>query len=128
MAPLIPAINDAEIETVLEAVAAAGASRAHYIFLRLPHEVAGLFTEWLDVHFPDRAAHVMSLIRQASGGSNYDNRFGVRQTGRGAYAEMLGKRFRAACRRFGLGTERYQQNLDCSQFSKPGQHQLGLDL
>jgi DNA repair photolyase len=128
MAPLIPAINDAEIETVLEAVAEAGASDAHYIFLRLPHEVADLFSEWLEAHFPDRASHVMSLIRQASGGSNYDNRFGVRQTGRGAYAEMLGKRFRAACRRFGLGPDRYQQGLDRNQFQKPGQHQLGLDL
>jgi len=128
MAPLIPAINDAEIESVLEAVAGAGATRAHYIFLRLPHEVAGLFTEWLEVHFPDRAARVMSLVRQASGGSDYDNRFGVRQTGRGAYADMLGKRFRAACRRFGLAPERYQQNLDRNQFVKPGQQQLGLDL
>lgn len=128
MAPLIPAINDTEIEAVLEAVAAAGASHAHYIFLRLPHEVATLFGEWLQVHFPDRAGHVMSLVRQASGGRDYDNRFGVRQTGRGAYADMLGKRFQAACRRFRLAPEKYQQSLDCHQFIKPGQQQLGLDL
>ena len=128
MAPLIPAINDAEIEAVLEAAAAAGACNAHYIFLRLPQEVADLFVEWLNEHFPDRASHVMSLVRQASGGRDYDNRFGVRQTGRGAYADMLGKRFRAASRRHGLAPERYQQNLDCSQFIKPGQQQLGLDL
>ena len=128
MAPLIPAINDAEIEAVLKAVAAAGASRAHYIFLRLPHEVAALFNEWLQVHFPDRAGHVMSLVRQAGGGRDYDNRFGVRQTGRGAYAEMLGKRFRAACRRFELTPDTYQKSLDCDQFIKPGQQQLGLDL
>jgi DNA repair photolyase len=128
MAPLIPAINDAEIESVLKAVAGAGASHAHYIFLRLPHEVATLFTEWLHMHFPDRAEHVLSLVRQASGGRDYDNRFGVRQTGRGAYADMLGKRFRAGCRRFGLAPERYQQGLDCTQFTKPGQQQLGLDL
>jgi DNA repair photolyase len=128
MAPVIPAINDAEIESVLQAVADAGASDAHYIFLRLPHEVAALFAEWLQLHFPDRAKHVMSLVQHASGGRNYDNRFGIRQTGRGAYAEMLGKRFRAACRRFGLATERYQGWLDCKQFVKPGQQQLGLDL
>ncbi len=128
MAPLIPAINDEEIEAVLEAVAAAGASRAHYIFLRLPHEVAVLFTEWLDTHFPDRAEHVMSLVRQASGGRDYDNRFGVRQRGRGAYAEMLGKRFRVACKRQGLVPERYHRGLDCTRFVKPGLQQLGLDL
>jgi DNA repair photolyase len=128
MAPLIPAINDAEIESVLKAVAGAGASHAHYIFLRLPHEVTALFTEWLQVHFPDRANHVMSLVRQAGGGRDYDNRFGIRQTGRGAYAEMLGTRFNAACNRFKLAPERYQQSLDCEQFQKPGQQQLGLDL
>ena len=126
MAPLIPAINDAEIEQVLEAAAEAGASHATYIFLRLPHEVKTLFIEWLEAHFPDRAEHVMSLVRQASGGRDYDNRFGVRQTGRGAYAEMLGARFRNACKRFGLSAGRYQQGLDCSRFDPPGQRQLGL--
>lgn len=128
VAPLIPAINDAEIEQILEAVATAGAANAHYIFLRLPHEVKELFVEWLQTHFPDRADHVMSLVRQASGGRDYDNRFGVRQTGRGAYAEMLGKRFRAAGKRHGLAPERYQQQLDCKQFQPPGQQQLGLNL
>lgn len=128
VAPLIPAINDSEIEHILEAVARAGASHAHYIFLRLPNEVKDLFVEWLEVHFPDRAQHVMSLVRQASGGRDYDNRFGLRQTGRGAYADMLGKRFRAACRRHDLAGERYQQHLDCSQFRPPGPQQLGLNL
>ncbi len=128
MAPLIPAINDAEIEAVLEAAADAGASHAHYIFLRLPHEVKTLFIEWLEAHFPDRAAHVMSLVRQAGGGRDYDSRFGVRQTGRGAYADMLGRRFRAACKRHSLAPDRYQQHLDCSQFEPPGQQQLGLNL
>ena len=128
MAPLIPALNDSEIETVLKTVALAGARHAHYIFLRLPHEVRTLFTEWLETHFPDRADHVMSLVRQASGGRDYDNRFGVRQTGRGAYADMLGNRFRAACKRYGLNCDRYQQQLDCKQFKAPGQQQLGLNL
>jgi hypothetical protein len=70
----------------------------------------------------------MSLVRQASGGRDYDNRFGVRQKGRGAYADMLGKRFQAACRRHGLALDRYQHSLDCGRFVKPGQQQLGLDL
>ncbi len=125
-APVIPAINDDEIEQVLEAAADAGATQAAYIFLRLPHEVSDLFTEWLDTHFADRAQRVMSLVRQASGGKDYDNRFGIRQTGRGPYAEMLGKRFRAACKRLGLNRDRYQRALDCSIFSRPGQLQLGL--
>lgn len=128
VAPVIPAINDAEIERVLEASAAAGATHAAYIFLRLPHEVKTLFTEWLSEHFSDRAEHVMSLVRQASGGRDYDNRFGVRQTGRGPYAEMLAARFKAACRRFELTRDRYQMRLDCSRFRRPGQQQLGLDL
>jgi DNA repair photolyase len=125
-APLIPAINDDEIEQVLEATAAAGATHAAYIFLRLPHEVRDLFVEWLETHFPERAQRVMSLVREASGGRDYDNRFGIRQTGRGAYAEMLGKRFRAACVRNNLERDRYQQTLSCDLFEPPGQQQLGL--
>ena len=125
-APVIPAINDEEIEQVLGAAADAGATQAAYIFLRLPHEVRDLFVEWLETHFPDRSGHVMSLVRQASGGRDYDNRFGVRQTGRGAYADMLGMRFRTACKRLGLNENRYQKALDCKVFARPGQQQLGL--
>lgn len=125
-APMIPAINDQELESLLEAAAAAGASGAAYIFLRLPHEVSELFQDWLASHFPDRAAHVMSLVRQASGGRDYDNRFGHRQTGRGVYAEMLSKRFRVACRRLGLAEGEYQQVLDTTGFVRPGAQQLGL--
>ena len=125
-APVIPALNDDEIEQVLEAAANAGACEAAYIFLRLPHEVKDIFTEWLQVHFPDRAARVMGLVREAGGGRDYDNRFGIRQTGRGPYADMLGKRLRAACRRFGLETGRRETRLDCSRFEPPGQQQLGL--
>ena len=128
IAPVIPAINDHEIESILEAVAGAGAGQAHYIFLRLPHEVQGIFTEWLATHFPDRRERVMSLIRQASGGRSYDARFGVRQTGRGAYAEMLASRFQASCRKLGLNSEHYQHALDCQQFLPPGAQQLGLDF
>jgi len=126
VAPIIPAINDNEIERILESAAAAGACQAQYIFLRLPHELKGVFAEWLQTHFPDRARRVSSLIRQASGGSNYDNRFGVRQTGRGPYAEMLATRFKTASRRHGIDPEAYQHVLDCNQFFRPGQQQMGL--
>jgi DNA repair photolyase len=126
VAPVIPALNDDEIEQVLGAAANAGAREAAYIFLRLPHEVKDIFTEWLQLHFPERAARVMGLVREASGGKDYDNSFGIRQTGRGPYADMLGKRFRAACRRHGLETGRRETTLECSRFDPPGEKQLGL--
>ena len=126
LAPLIPAINDNEIESILDAVAGAGAQQAQYIFLRLPHELLDIFTAWLDTHFPDRKERVLSLIRQASGGRTYDARYGVRQTGRGAYADMLASRFRKASRKFGLKSGPYQHTLDCGQFVRPGQRQMDL--
>lgn len=128
VAPIIPAINDNEIEHILKSAAAAGACQAHYIFLRLPHELKGLFAEWLQTHFPDRAERVSSLIRQCSGGSDYDPRFGRRQTGRGPYAEMLAMRFKTASRKHGIDADSYQHALDCNQFFHPGQQQLGLDI
>jgi DNA repair photolyase len=128
MAPIIPAINDREIETVVAEAARAGVRHATYIFLRLPHEVRDIFVEWLETHMPDRADHVMSLVRQASGGQDYDNRFGIRQRGRGPYADIISKRFKAACRKHGLQAGRYQNRLDCSQFRRPGQRQMALKL
>ena len=128
IAPVIPAINDNEIESILEAVANAGANQAHYIFLRLPHELLDIFSEWLMTHFPDRKERVLSLVRQASGGRNYDARFGRRQTGRGAYADMLASRFKAASRKLGLQADSYQHALDCNQFIEPGIQQLGFDF
>lgn len=126
VAPLIPAINDHELENILQSAASAGAEEARYIFLRLPHELKAIFADWLSAHFPDRAARVSSLIRQAGGGREYDSRYGVRQTGRGPYAEMLASRFAAASRRFGLLPHARQEPLDCGQFLKPGQQQLDL--
>lgn len=128
IAPVIPAINDNEIESILESAAAAGAVQARYIFLRLPLELKALFAEWLQRHIPDRALRVISLVRQASGGRDYDARFGIRQSGSGPYADMLATRFNAASRRCGLDSATYQHTLDCSQFFRPGQHQLGLDF
>ncbi len=128
VAPVIPAINDKEMESILQAAAAAGASQARYVFLRLPHELKALFQEWLETHFPDRAEHVMSLITQASGGRSYDSRFHRRQRGRGAYAEMLAARFSKAAKALQLDADNYQQDLDCTQFLHPAKQQLGLDF
>jgi len=128
LAPVIPAINDHEIESILGAVAEAGADQARYIFLRLPHELLDIFSAWLDTHFAERKEHVLSLVRQSSGGRHYDARFGVRQTGRGAYADMIASRFRNATRKLGLEPDSYTHTLDCSLFRRPGQQQLGLDF
>ncbi len=128
MAPIIPAINDREIESIVAEAARRGVRHATYIFLRLPHEVRDIFLEWLETHMPDRAEHVMSLVRQASGGKDYDHRFGVRQRGRGPYAEMISKRFSTACRKNGLRAGKYQDRLDCSQFKRPGQKQMALEF
>lgn len=118
-APMIPMINDAELEQLLEAARDAGAQSASYVLLRLPLEIAELFEEWLQVHFPQRAEHVMSLVRQCRGGQNYDSRFGTRMRGEGPFADLLAQRFRVACRRLGLN-RRDLQGLDCQRFSPPG--------
>lgn len=101
-APMIPGINDAELERILEASAAAGAGMAGYVLLRLPLELRQIFEEWLHQHYPDRAARVLALVRQTRGGKLYDADFERRQRGEGAYAEMLAQRFENAVRRFGL--------------------------
>lgn len=126
LAPVIPALNDMEIEAIVERSARCGVSHASWILLRLPHELKQIFTEWLETHMPDRAAHVMSLLRQASGGRDYDNRFGVRQRGRGPYAAMLASRFNGVCRRLKLDRPQPKQGLDCSRFIAPGQKQMAL--
>lgn len=128
MAPIIPALNDREIESIVGRAAACGVHHAAWILLRLPHELKSIFTEWLEQHYPDRAAHVMSLIRQSSSGRDYDNRFGVRQTGSGAYADMILQRFANVCRKHGVATAGARQTLDCSQFMPPGNTQVTLDL
>jgi DNA repair photolyase len=117
VAPIIPAINDGAMETVLAAAAAAGASSAHYVLLRLPHEVRDLFVAWLECHFPQRAGHVMSLLQQQRGGRDNDPEFGTRMRGTGPVAELLTQRFRLASRRLGL--DRARPELDCSQFQPP---------
>ena len=128
-APMIPALNDQELEAILEAAAAAGARWAGYVLVRLPHEIKDLFREWLAEHYPDRAAHVMSLIRDMRGGRDNDPRFGTRMRGTGPYAQLLGNRFRLACRRLNLNSEP-RAPFDTTLFRPPGpagaQLQLGL--
>jgi DNA repair photolyase len=102
VAPVIPALNDHELEAILEAAAAAGAPWAGYVLLRLPYEIKDLFREWLAEHYPQRAAHVMSVIQNLRGGRDNDPRFGTRMRGTGPFAELLRNRFRIACRRLNL--------------------------
>ncbi|HEX4268086.1 MAG TPA: PA0069 family radical SAM protein [Steroidobacteraceae bacterium] len=128
VAPVIPVLTDHEMEAILEAAAEAGARWAGYVLLRLPHEVKDLFREWLAAHYPDRADHVMSVVRQMRGGKDYDSSFGTRMRGTGAFAELLRSRFQIACRRVGLGTGRHQPP-NTALFRPPSSGpQLALDL
>jgi DNA repair photolyase len=102
VAPVIPAINDAEIERILDTAAALGVKGAGYVLLRLPLEVRDLFREWLMANFPDRCRHVFKLIRDMRGGKDYDSTFGKRMTGSGPIAWMIGRRFETACDKLGL--------------------------
>jgi DNA repair photolyase len=102
VSPVIPAVTDVDLEEILARAAEAGATRASYALLRLPHEVAPLFREWLDEHLPERASHVMSLVQQMRGGRDNDARFGTRLRGEGVFAELIARRFRIAVRRAGL--------------------------
>ncbi|HEX9184416.1 MAG TPA: PA0069 family radical SAM protein [Burkholderiales bacterium] len=130
VAPLIPALNDKTMEDVLEEAGRAGAREAAYIILRLPNEVKDVFKEWLAAHYPERAEHVVSVIRQMRGGKDNDPRFGERMRGMGNFAELMSKRFAIACRRLGLnghGGGRRMPELDCGRFvppSPPGQLKL----
>src|SRR5712692_4343329 len=122
VAALIPALNDKTMEQVLEAASTAGATEAAYVILRLPNELKTLFKEWLAAHYPERAEHVISIVRQMRGGRENDPDFGTRMSGTGKFAELVEKRFEIACRRFGLnahGAGREPPGLDCSRFRPP---------
>jgi DNA repair photolyase len=116
-APMIPGLNDAEMEKILEAAARAGARYAGYVLLRLPHELRQMFEDWLATHFPDRAKHVLSLIRDTRGGRLSEPRFHHRMAGQGVYADLLLRRFARATRHWGLDEAR--EGLDCSSFAVP---------
>ena len=105
ISPIIPAITDHEMEDLLAAAADAGALRAGYIPVRLPHEVAPLFRAWLDAHFPDRAAKVMAIIQEMRGGKDNDPNFHTRMRAQGPWGDLLRTRFRIACRKHGLNQQ-----------------------
>jgi DNA repair photolyase len=128
VAPVIPGLTDHELERIIAAVAQAGAVSAGYVLLRLPHEVKTIFREWLAEHYPQRAAHVMSLISDLRGGADNDPRFGHRMRGTGPLAELLRRRFQLACRRAGLEGRR-SLPLVTTLFRRPGpQAELPLGL
>jgi DNA repair photolyase len=105
-APVIPALNDDELESVLDAATKAGATSAGFVLLRLPLEIKDLFREWLEEKAPNKAKHVISLIKQMRGGKEYDSQWHTRMKGTGPYAEMIGRRFQMAVKRLGLNQQR----------------------
>ncbi len=124
VAPVIPAITDHELESILQAAVAAGARSAGYVLLRLPHDLGALFREWLAEHYPQRAQHVMSLVNALRGGRDNDPRFGSRMRGTGPFAELLRKRFRLACTRLGIDNGR-SLPLVTTLFKPPASSQPG---
>ncbi|MGQ0657341.1 MAG: PA0069 family radical SAM protein [Chromatiales bacterium] len=125
-APVIPALNDCDLEQVLEASAEAGARFAGYVMIRLPLEIKELFKDWLSQHYPLKASHVMNMIRDLRGGKEYDSQFGTRQRGIGHYAALIARRFELACDRLGLNKS--ERHVNTALFKPPaaahGQLQL----
>lgn len=117
VSPVIPFINEPELERILEAAAAAGATSAFSTVLRLPWEVNPLFQQWLEHHFPDRASRVMARVRDMRGGKDYDASFDTRMKGEGVWADLLAQRFKKTVARLGLDRERVE--LDLTQFRRP---------
>ncbi|MCR4282208.1 MAG: PA0069 family radical SAM protein [Bauldia sp.] len=126
VAPVIPALNESEIERVLEAAAAAGVREAGYVLLRLPLEVRDIFKEFLEREYPDRAKHVMSVIRSMRGGKDYDPTWGERMRGNGPYAWQIGRRFEMAARRLGLNRGKLRLRTDLFVPPRPETDQLDL--
>ncbi len=125
VAPVVPFLNDQDIERILEQATSAGARRAAHVILRLPHEVKGLFREWLVRHYPLKSDRVMGRVRDMRGGRDNDPRFGSRMAGEGGYAELIANRFDIACRRLGLNSGAGRR-LDTGKFRVPGPQQLKL--
>lgn len=120
IAPIIPFITEPDIERILEAVKEAGAVSAHYTVLRLPWEVAPLFKQWLEAHFPERAQRVMNRVREMRGGKDYDSNFDTRMKGEGVWAELIRQRVKIASERLGLsGHGSRFHRMDASQFTRP---------
>ena len=126
VAPVIPALNDMEIERILDAAAHAGVREASYVLLRLPLEVRDLFREWLMANYPDRYRHVFTLIRDMRGGRDYDSQWETRMKGTGPMAWMIGRRFEIACTRLGLNKRRTKLTTD--HFARPKRNGEQLSL
>jgi DNA repair photolyase len=126
VAPVIPALNDAEIERILDAAAAVGVREAGYVLLRLPLEVRDLFREWLMANFPDRYRHVFKLIRDTRGGKDYDSSWNTRMTGAGPVAWMIGRRFELACEKLGFNKTRTRLTTEHFNPPRPASEQLSL--
>jgi len=124
VSPVIPFLNEPELERVLQAAAAAGATSAFSVVLRLPWEVNPLFQQWLQQHVPDRAARIMARVREMRGGRDNDAQFGSRMTGQGVWAQLLRQRFEKACARLGLNRQRIE--LDLSRFQPPARSAKGV--
>ena len=125
-APLIPALNEPEMEALLAAAADHGAESAGYVILRLPHGIKDLFRDWLTQHYPLKAKHVMSIVQSLHGGKDYDAQWGQRMRGRGPYADLIAKRFAAQCRKLALNASR--RELDCTHFRVPSTASDQLEL
>jgi len=119
VAPVIPFLTDHQIEAVLEAVYEAGARSAGYVLMRLPWELKDLFKAWLEQHYPLKAAHVMSRVRQMRDGRENDPDFGTRMKGSGEFAALLARRFDIACKRIGINTDKRNRELDTTLFRPP---------
>jgi DNA repair photolyase len=126
VAPVIPAINDAEIERILEAVSALGVRNAGYVLLRLPLEIRDLFSEWLKENFLDRHNHIFKLVRDTRGGKDYDSTWGKRMTGSGPVAWMIGRRFELACERLGFNSAKRKVTTEHFRPPRPAAQQLAL--
>lgn len=125
VAPVIPMITDRDLEHILEAAREAGASAAGYVLLRLPHELKQIWREWLELHYPERAKHVMSLMQQMHGGKDYDSTFGNRMRGQGPFADLIAQRFAMAHKRLEFGR---LNELDCSQFVPPRKRSRQIEM
>jgi DNA repair photolyase len=128
VAPVIPAINDAEIEKILTRAYAAGAREGGYVVLRLPLEIRDMFREWLQVHFPDRLGRAVSLIQSMHGGKDYEAQWGRRMAGSGPYAWMIGRRFETAARRLGYRETKTVLRMDLFRKPKPAANEAGAQL
>src|SRR5262249_2569932 len=126
VAPIIPAVNDAEIERILDTAAALGVEGAGYVILRLPLQGPDLFREWLMANFPDRFRHVFKLIHEMRGGKDYDSTWGKRMTGSGPYAWMIGRRFEVACEKLKLNANKTKLTTEHFRSPRPESVQLSL--